>query len=141
MKWITRKNAKVDRVACPWLIRKFIDPEAEFIYVDREKVLEEAEKQNAISYDAPGARYTHRDGKCSFEVLMDEYQLNDPALRKMALIVHGADVEKDVQITPESAGLMRIAQGFALAFPNDQEKLKLEFPMYDALYAYCRQVS
>jgi len=137
MKWITRKNAKVDRIACPWLIRKFIDSEAEFIFVEKEKVLEEASKLDAISYDAPDARYTHRDGKCTFEVLVEEFHLSHPALSKMALIVHGADVEKDKNITEESPGLMRIAQGFAWAFPDDHEKLKLEFPMYDALYEYC----
>ena len=140
MRWITRKNAKVDRVACPWLIRKYIDRDAEFIYVEKDRVLEEAAAQNAISYDAPDARYTHREGKCTFEILMEEYHLDDPALKKMALIVHGADIEKDVAITPESAGLMRIAQGFSLTVPDDQEKLRLEFPLYDALYAYCKHL-
>lgn len=138
MRWITRKNAKVDRIACPWLIRRFIDPEAEFFYVERDQVLSEAEKQEAISFDVEGGRYTHRDGKCTFEVLIEDFNLRDSALQKLAKIVHGADIEKDVHVAPESPGLMRIAQGFALRFPDDHEKLKLEFPLYDALYAYCK---
>jgi len=135
MKWITRKNAKVDRIACPWLIKKFIDPQAEFLYVEKEKVLEEAVRLNAISYDAPNAKYTHHDGLCTFEVLIREYKLEDPALHKLSKIVHGADVEGDMTITPESAGLLRIAKGFALTTPDDHEKLRLQFPIYDALYA------
>jgi hypothetical protein len=137
MKWITRKNAKVDRVACPWLIQKYIDAEAEFIYTDSNQVLEQAAALQAISYDAPGAKYTHVDGKCTFEVLIDEFQLRDPALQRMAAIVHGADVEADLLITPESAGLRRIAEGFAITTQNDHEKLRLQFPLYEALYAYC----
>src|SRR5438046_4545830 len=112
MKWITRKNGKVDRVACPWLITRFIDPAAQFIYVEKERVLPEAETQQAISFDVEGGRYTHRDGLCTFEVLLDEYNLNDAALRRMAKIVHGADVASDVDMTPEYSGLMRIAIGF-----------------------------
>jgi hypothetical protein len=138
MKWITRKNAKVDRVACPWLIQKFIDPQPEFIYVDKERVLEEASRLNAISYDAPNAKYTHRDGLCTFEVLIQEYKLRDSALDQLAKIVHGADVEGDVSITAESAGLLRIAKGFAATTPDDHEKLRLQFPIYDALYASLR---
>jgi hypothetical protein len=137
MKWITRKNAKVDRIACPWLIRKYIDPSPEFIYVDSNQVLAQASLLDAISYDAPGAKYTHRDGKCTFEVLVEDFRLQDPTLEKMALIVHGADVEDDLNVTPESAGLRRIAEGFALTIPDDHEKLRLQFPLYDALYAYC----
>ncbi len=137
MKWLTRKNAKVDRIACPWLIRKYIDSNPEFIYVDSDQVLNQAAMLDAISYDAPGARYTHREGKCTFEVLMEDYGLEDAALRKMALIVHGADVEQDLHVTPESAGLRRIAEGFAMTVPDDHEKLRLQLPLYDALYAYC----
>ena len=137
MKWITRKNAKVDRIACPWLIRKYIDSEPQFLYVDPDQVLQEAASLNAISYDAPGAKYTHRDGKCTFEVLMEEFRLKDPALEKLARIVHGADVAEDLLMTPESAGLRRVAEGFAMTVTDDHEKLKLQFPLYDALYAYC----
>jgi hypothetical protein len=137
MKWITRKNAKVDRIACPWLIQKYIDSASEFLYVDSDQVLEQAATLNAISYDAPGAKYTHRNGKCTFEVLIEEFQLHDPVLKKLAQIVHGADVEEDLMITQESAGLRRVAEGFAMTIPDDQEKLRLQFPLYDALYAYC----
>ena len=137
MKWITRKNAKVDRIACPWLIQKYIDSNPRFLYVDSEEVLQQAANLDAISYDAPGAKYTHRDGKCTFEVLMEEFRLNDPALEKLARIVHGADIEKDLLITQESAGLRRVAEGFAMTVTDDQEKLRLQFPLYDALYAYC----
>lgn len=138
MKWITRKGAKVDRIACPWLIRRFVDPSAEFIYVEKDRVLAEAGRQQANSFDVDGGKYTHRDGKCTFEVLIEDFEIDDTPLQKLAKIVHGADIEKDVNITPESAGLMRIAQGFALRFPDDHEKLDLEFPLYDALYAYCQ---
>jgi hypothetical protein len=137
MKWITRKNAKVDRIACPWLIQKYIDSAPQFLYVDSDQVLEQAATLNAISYDAPGAKYTHRNGKCTFEVLIEEFQLGDPVLQKLARIVHGADVEEDLLVTQESAGLRRVAEGFAMTIPDDQEKLRLQFPLYDALYAYC----
>jgi hypothetical protein len=139
MKWITRKNAKVDRIACPWLIQKYIDQEAEFIYVEHEDLLKKAQELDAISYDAPGAKYTHRDGKCTFEVLIEEFRLSSPALNKMARIVHGADIPDDLLVTPESAGLRGIAEGFTMTIGEDQEKLRVQFPMYDALYAWCTE--
>jgi hypothetical protein len=115
MKWVTRENANVDRIACPWLIKRFIDPDAEFMYVPRDQVLETADKEGANSYDAPGAKYTHRDGKCSFDVLIEEYDLaGDPALVRLAEIVHAADVSDDRDSSPEGAGLYAIAHGFAL---------------------------
>jgi hypothetical protein len=140
MKWVTRENANVDRIACPWLIRRFIDPSAEFRYVPREQVLETAAKEGAHSYDAPGATYTHRDGKCSFDVLVDEFGLTgDPALVRLAEIVHAADVSEDRNMSPEGPGLYAIAHGFALVHGTaDHEKLELETPMYDALYAWCQ---
>jgi hypothetical protein len=138
MKWITREGAKTDRVACPWLIRKFIDPRAEFLFVPKEQVLEVAKREGGTSFDCPGADHTHRNGKCSFEVLADAYRLTDPALHLMARIVHGADVAADVGIVPEAAGLQAIAHGFAAICPDDAEKLRLEFPVYDALYAWCQ---
>jgi hypothetical protein len=140
MKWVTRENANVDRIACPWLIRRFIDPSAEFRYVPREQVLETAAKEGAHSYDAPGATYTHRDGKCSFDVLVDEFGLTgDPALVRLAEIVHAADVSEDRNMSPEGPGLYAIAHGFALVHGTaDHEKLALETPMYDALYAWCQ---
>ncbi len=106
MKWVTRENGAVDRVACPWLINRFIDPEAEFIYVNKDEVLEVAEREGAHSYDAPGATYTHRDGKCSFEALVEDFDLaGDAALVRLAEIVHAADVSEDLNAAPEGAGL------------------------------------
>ena len=140
MKWVTRKNASVDRIACPWLIRRFVDQEAEFLFVPADQVATVAEREGAIPYDVKGAELGHVDGRCSFESIVLKYRLADPALRRLATIVHGADVSADVAITPESAGLQAIAHGFALAHgENDQEKLRLETPMYDALYAWCQQ--
>jgi hypothetical protein len=140
MKWVTRENANVDRVACPWLIKRFIDPEAEFLFVRKDQVLEVAEREGAHSYDAPGAQYTHRDGKCSFDVLVDEFGLtNDQGLVRLAQIVHAADVSEDADSSPEGRGLYAIAHGFALLHgTEDHRKLELETPMYDALYAWCQ---
>ena len=142
MQWVTREHPHTDRIACPWLIRKFIDPDAEIVYVPRDDVLPYAERQGAISFDAPGARYTHRDGLCTFEVLIEEHGLaDDPALVRMALVVHGADVSEDVTITPESAGLEAIARGFMLLGVDDQTQLALELPVYDALYAWSQRLA
>jgi hypothetical protein len=138
MRWVTREHPRTDRVACPWLIRRFIDPDAEIVYVPRDEDLAFAEREGAISFDAPGARYTHRDGMCSFETLIDEYRLRDPALAVMARVVHGADVAEDVAVTPQSAGLGAIADGFALLDLDDQRQLELELPVYDALYAWAQ---
>jgi hypothetical protein len=138
MKWVTRAHPKTDRIACPWLIRRFIDTDAEILYVPHEDVLAVAERDGAISFDAPGARYTHRDGLCSFEVLIEDYAIDDPAVRLMARIVHGADVAADRDATPESPGLFAIAEGFALLDVPDQRQLELELPVYDALYAWCQ---
>ena len=140
MKWITRRNANVDRIACPWLIRRFVDGDAEFLYVPVEEVLAVAEREGAIPYDVKGVELGHVDGRCSFESIMLKYQLTEPALQRLARIVHGADVSADVDIAPESAGLQAIAQGFALAHgDDDHEKIRLETPMYDALYVWCQQ--
>ena len=139
MKWVTRENANVDRIACPWLIKRFIDPEAEFLFVPKDQVLEVAERETAHSYDTAGAEYTHRDGKCSFDVLVEEFKLtDDPALVRLAQIVHAADVSEDIDSSPEGRGLSAIARGFALLHgTDDQKKIELETPMYDALYAWC----
>jgi hypothetical protein len=139
MKWVTREHPKTDRIACPWLIRKFIDPDAEIVYVPRDEVLSYAEREGATSFDAPGARFTHRDELCSFEVLIQEYKIQDPAVEVLARVVHGADVAKDVGSTPESAGLLAIADGFALLGLEDLRQLELELPVYDALYAWAQQ--
>jgi hypothetical protein len=138
MQWVTREHPKTDRIACPWLIRRFIDPQAEILYVPADQVLAVAERQQAISFDAPEARYTHRDGLCSFEVLVDEHRIDDPAVALLARIVHGADIPADLAITPQSAGLQAIAEGFAALDLDDQRQLELELPVYDALYAWCQ---
>ncbi len=143
MKWVTRKNAHVDRIACPWLIRRFVDRDAEFIFVPEVDVLPVAEREQAIPFDVKDAELGHVDGRCSFESIMVKYGLADPALKRLALIVHGADVAEDLHITPEAAGLKAIAHGFALLHgEGDHEKIQLESPLYDALYAWCqRQVA
>ena len=141
MRWVTREHPHTDRIACPWLIRRFIDPEAEIVYVPRDDVLAYAEREDAVSFDAPGARYTHRGGLCTFEVLVEDHDLGgDPALALMARVVHGADVGDDRDATPESRGLLAIAEGFALLGIPDEQQLALELPVYDALYAWAQQV-
>ncbi|MBM3236316.1 chromate resistance protein [Candidatus Poribacteria bacterium] len=137
MKWVTREKPKTDRIACPWLIRKFIDPDAEILYVSREQVLEVAEREGAISFDAPNAKYNHREGKCTFEVLIDEYNLKEPALLELAKIVHGADVS-DEKTTPQSPGLRAIGEGFLHVVEDDHENLRIQSYIYDALYAWCQ---
>jgi len=139
MKWITREHVKVDRVACPWLIRKYIDPEAEFLFVPAADVAAVAEREGATPFDVGGAVLGHRDGKCSFETIIEEYGLlaRDPALAQMAAIVHGADVSADLDRVPESRGLKAIAEGFGLVYADDLAILAAEFPLYDALHAWC----
>jgi hypothetical protein len=141
MKWVTRENANVDRIACPWLIKRFIDPEAEFLFVPREQVLEVAGQHGGHTFDAPGAEYTHREGKCSFDVLVEDFDLaGDAALVRLSQIVHAADVSEDIDSSPEGRGLSAIAHGFALLHgTEDHRKIELETPMYDALYAWCER--
>lgn len=143
MKWVTRKNANVDRIACPWLIKRFVDPEAEFLYVAADEVMEVASREDAIPYDVKNVELGHVGGRCSFESIMVKYEIENPALELLAKIVHGADVSADRDIVPEAAGLYAIAHGFALLHgEDDHEKIKLETPMYDALYRWCQsQVS
>jgi hypothetical protein len=138
VKWVTRERPKTDRIACPWLILNFIDREAEFLYVPPDQVLVVAEREGGLSYDAPGARYTHRDGLCSFEVLVEEYGIDDPAVALLARVVHGADVAEDRDATPESRGLLAVAEGFHLLELDERRQLDLSLPVYDALYAWCR---
>lgn len=139
MDWVTREHPHTDRVACPWLIKRFIDPDAVIAYVHRDDVLGYAERTGAISFDAPSARYTHRDGLCTFEVLVEEYDLGrDPALALVARVVHGADIAEDADATPQSPGLEAIARGFMHLGVDDQEQLRLELPVYDALYAWAK---
>jgi hypothetical protein len=139
MKWVTRERPHTDRIACPWLIRRFIDPAAEIVYLPRDQVLDYAEREGAMSFDAPGAKYTHRDGNCSFEVLIEDHALGgDAALALLAQVVHGADVSEDADITPQSRGLEAIARGFMHLGVDDQRQLELELPVYDALYAWAQ---
>ena len=140
MKWVTREKVKVDRVACPWLIKKFIDPKAEFLFVPKDRVMEVAEKQGAIPFDVPGVELGHHDGKCSFEAIVEKYKLQDKAIDLLAKIVHGADVSKDLYGRPESPGLKAIAEGFGyLGLANDEEINNAEWIVYDALYQYCKR--
>ena len=142
MRWITRQNVKVDRVACPWLIKRFVDPEAEFIFVAEDELLGTAARLNAIPFDAPrlaAVKLNHRGQCCTFEALIEDYKLTDPALRRMALIIRGADIRGQEHVSAESPGLRAIAHGFALSGINDEERLKQEFPIYDALYQYVRR--
>jgi hypothetical protein len=138
MKWITRERAKVDRIACPWLISRFIDASPEFIYVPADQVLSEANARGATPYDVAGVELGHQGPLCSFDALLRKYGLdgNDPALDRLALIVRGADTA-DKDLTPESRGLDAIAGGFQNMEISDHEKLEWEFPLYDALYVYC----
>ena len=139
MRWITREHPKIDRVACPWLIKRFVDAEAEFLFVPTAEVMVTAKREDAIPYDVPNVELGHVDGRCSFESIVLKYNLKDPALAELARIVHGADVGSDIRITPESAGLSAIARGFALLHGEaDHEKIRLESPMYDALYTWCQ---
>ena len=139
MKWITREHVKVDRVACPWLIRKYIDPDAEFLFVPAAEVDAVAHRESATPFDTQGAKLGHRDGTCSFETIIEEYGLleRDPALAQLAKIVHSADVAADVDATPESRGLKAIAEGFGLVHADDHAILAAELPVYEALYAWC----
>jgi hypothetical protein len=140
MKWVTRENAKVDRIACPWLIRRFVDPKGEFFFVPTREVLAVAEREGAIPFDVKGAELGHTDGRCSFESIMLKYNLlSDPALVVLAKIVHAADVAPDLHTSPEGPGLKAIAHGFSLIWKNaDHRKIELESPLYDALYAWCQ---
>jgi hypothetical protein len=139
MQWVTRERPKTDRIACPWLIRKFIDHEAEIVYVPRDILLSYAAEHGARSFDAPGAEFTHRDGKCTFEVLVEDFAIEDAAVHRLAQIVHGADIDGATDETPQSAGLLAIAEGFGHVEEDDQRLLALELPVYDALYEWCRR--
>ncbi|HET6946799.1 MAG TPA: chromate resistance protein ChrB domain-containing protein [bacterium] len=140
MKWVTRKSAKVDRIACPWLVRRHVDPQAEFLFVAVGDVERVASRERAIPFDVDGAELGHVDGRCSFESILLKYKLTDPALRLLGRIVHGADIPQDLAIEPEAAGLRAIAHGFAAIYgERDREKLEVQMPVYDALYAWCRE--
>jgi len=140
MKWVTRERVKVDRVVCPWLIKKFVDPEAEFLFIPKESVLVVAEREKAIPFDVPGVKLGHHEVKCSFEAIVEKYRIEDQAIHLLAKIVHGADVTQDLYGRPEAAGLKAIAEGFQhLGLKDDHDILAKEFIVYDALYACCQQ--
>jgi hypothetical protein len=142
MKWITRSNVKVDRVACPWLIRRFVDPDAEFLFVPEEQLVASAALEGAIPFDAsriPEVKLNHRGERCTFEAIVEDFQVEDAAVHEVGRIVRGADVKGQEHVAPESAGLRAIADGFALLGISDEERLAQEFPIYDALYAFARR--
>lgn len=140
MKWVTRARPKTDRIACPWLIRRFIDPDAEILYAPREDVLAIAERQGAHSFDAPGAEYDHRAGKCTFEVLVDDFHLgSDAALVRLARIVHAADIDSELDSDPLGPGLLAIGLGGLDVEADDHSLLERASFVYDALYAWCKQ--
>ncbi len=138
MQWLTRSHVHVDRVACPWLISRFIDNEAEFLFVPRSQIEKVAAETGAIPFDAPGVELGHKDGRCSFESIMLKYDLKEPGLQRLAKIVHAADVEKDIDSDPIARGLEAIASGFSLRYPDDEENLAGQLEVYDAQYAWCR---
>ena len=137
MKWITRSHVHVDRVACPWLIARFVDSEAAFLFVPKSKVLETAEKIGAIPFDTEGADLHHRGDRCTFDAIMEDYGLTDPALLRMARVINAADTD-NLAADPLAAGFEAIAVGYSLRFPDDLENIERQFEVYDALYAWCR---
>ena len=138
MKWLTRSHVHVDRVACPWLISRFVDNEAEFLFAPKSQIDRVAAETGAIPFDAPYVELGHHDGRCSFESIMLKYDLKDPGLVRLAKIVHAADVEADIDTDPVGRGLEAIATGYSLRYPDDEENLLHQFEVYDALYAWCR---
>jgi rhodanese-related sulfurtransferase len=136
-RWVTRERPKIDRVACPWLVRRFIDPLAAFDYVPAERVLDAARETGAIPYDVPGVRFTHRGSRCSFDAMIEDFGLRDPALDALALIVRGADTAR-LDLAPPAAGLLAVSQGLSRVHAEDAAMLEAAMPVYDALYAWCR---
>ena len=137
MKWVTRERPKIDRIACPWLIARFIDPQAEFIYVPAPRVADVAKETGATPFDVPGAEFGHHGEKCSFDAFLARFGLADPALHRLAAIVRGADTGKP-DLTPQSAGLLAVSRGLSAVFADDHEMLRHGMVIYDALYAWCR---
>ncbi len=138
MLWVTRSHVHVDRVACPWLITRFIDSDAEFLFVPKSEIDRVVQDTGAIPFDAPGVELGHHEGRCSFEAILLKYDLKDPGLLRLAKIVHAADVAEDIDQDPIARGVEAIATGFSLRFPDDEENLEYQFEVYDALYAWCR---
>lgn len=140
MKWVTRERPKIDRIACPWLIKRFIEPEAEFLYVPKDRVLKVAAETGATPYDVPGVEYGHHGDKCSFDAFIGKHGLTDSALLKLADIVRGADTDR-LDLAQECAGLYAISLGLSRNFADDHEMLARGMVVYDALYAWCRERS
>lgn len=141
MRWVTRENVRVDRVACPWLITRFVDPDAEFLFVPEAKLLATAARQHATPFDAARlaeVKLNHRGARCTFEAILEDFELADPALHRLGEIVRAADVKGQEHVASEGLGLRAIAEGFASLGIPDAERLRLQFPVYDALYAYAR---
>jgi hypothetical protein len=138
MKWVTRSHVHVDRVACPWLIKRFVDNEAEFLFVPSSHVKRVATETGATPFDAQDVELGHHESRCSFESIVLKYELKDPALQRLAKIVHSADVATDIDKDPIARGLEAIAVGYSLRYPDDEENLDYQFEVYDALYAWCR---
>ncbi len=137
MQWVTRERPKTDRIACPWLIARFVDPAAEFLYVPSGNVLSAAKEKEAVPYDVPDVAFTHDGDRCSFDAFLKTYHLADPALQRLALIVRGADTGH-LELAPQAAGLLAVSLGLSRNFTDDHEMLKHGMVMYDALYAWCR---
>ena len=137
MKWITRERPKIDRIACPWLIKNFVDSNAEFIFVPKEEVFGKAAELNAIPYDIPGAEYSHEGEYCTFDYIVRKHHLDEPALQQMAVIVRGADTDR-FDLAPQAAGLWAISAGLSYNFNNDNEQLVLGMKLYDALYSWAK---
>ena len=138
MQWITRYHVHVDRVACPWLITRFVDSEAEFLFVPANQIEKVVKETGAIPYDVSDVELGHVDGRCSFESIILKYGLKEPGLLRLANIVHAADVDEDIDTEPIARGLEAIASGYSLRFPKDLENIENQFEVYDALYAWCR---
>ena len=137
MKWITRERPKIDRIACPWLIRRFVDTDAEFLYVPKDRVFAVAAETGAIPYDIPGAELSHEGERCSFDAILKKYDLDDPALQDLAVIVRGADTDR-LDLAPQAPGLLAITLGLGANILDDQELLRAGLPIYEALYTWCR---
>jgi hypothetical protein len=139
MKWITRERPKIDRIACPWLIKSFVDKEAEFIYVPKDQVFDKSKELNAVPYDIPGAEYSHYGEECTFDFIIKKHQLNDPALDQLAIIVRGADTDR-FNLADQSAGLWAISAGLSYNYEDDHEMLATGMKLYDALYSWAKYV-
>jgi hypothetical protein len=139
MKWITRERPKIDRIACPWLIKNFVDKEAEFIYVPKHEVISEAAKLGAIAYDIPGVEYSHEGDHCTFDYIVKKHCITDPAVQQMATIVRGADTDS-FELAPQAAGLWAISAGMSYNYHDDHEQLSIGMKVYDALYSWAKFV-